>query len=156
MDSIGYQEAIRDLAKAQAKVLLSYGQQAPSKLEEWIAEYLEKLPAHHIVDTSRDHDLVKRHVHNSEPTATGMYLKLIHGRTTIDEVLSDWGPDGPWIGPLKWFHCTYMADIGIGFVDGEELVPTGPTEYPPAPIYLGHNMIYYDGMYYGDWELQYV
>jgi hypothetical protein len=83
-----------------------------------------------------------------------MYLKLLHGRESADEEMNDWGSDGPWIGPLKWFHCTYLSDIGFGFTGGEELTTLSHSIDVPFPIYLCQGMIYYDGMYYGDWELQ--
>ena len=154
MDTVDYQRAIRGLAKAQTTALLSYGQESPAKIEKLIVEYLKRLPTDAILESSRDHELFNRHAHISEPTASGMYLKLIHGRKPIDEALKNWGRDGPWIGPLKWFHCTYMTDIGIGFMDGEEFGPNGPAAYPCAPIYFSENLIYFDGVHYGDWELQ--
>ena len=50
-----------------------------------------------------------------------MYLKLLYGRDMADEEMDDWGPDGPWIGPLNYFHCTYLSDIGIGFAGGRRI-----------------------------------
>jgi hypothetical protein len=151
-----YQTAVRLLAKEQTDALLSGGQAARSKLEALITNYLGTLPAIQIATTAREYQLIERHVRHAEPTVAGLYLKLLHGRKTVDEPMDDWGADGPWIGPLKWFHCTYMTDIGIGFVDGEEIGPSRPIEYLPAPIHFRDGLMYFSGMYYGDWELQHV
>lgn len=146
--------AITRLAKAKATELLSYGEDMPSKLEEFVARYLSALPSVSLLTAFDYHEIVKRHAYQSEPPAPGMYLKLLHGRTAIDETMNDWGPDGPWIGPLRWFHCSYLNWISMGFVDGQEFVSSCSADNLPAPIYFLAEMIYFDGMYYGDWELQ--
>jgi len=50
----------------------------------------------------------------------GLYLHLFHGRDTADEVLEDWGFQGPHIGPLKYVHTTYRDDIKFQFESPED------------------------------------
>lgn len=68
--------------------------------------------------------------------------------------MDDWGPDDPWIGPLKWFHCTYLSSVGLGFEDGSEIGTLMLNESFPPPLFLFEGMLFLNGMYYGDWELQ--
>ena len=151
---IDYSSALVHVAKAQLKAILSGGDGFQDRLESLIQGNLKRCPQDFILAAATNHEILKRHTHNLKPTEPGMYLKLLHGRTVADEELDDWGPDGPWIGPLKWFHCTYLSDIGIGFAGGEELTSQSYSVEIPSPIYLYQEMIYYDGMYYGSWELQ--
>jgi hypothetical protein len=51
------------------------------------------------------------------------YLMLWHGRTDREEEMNNWGENGPVFGPFPFFHLTYKCGI-----------------------------VYYDGMYYGDWS----
>jgi hypothetical protein len=153
MDDVKYQTAIKQLAKAHADILFSYGDAAQEKLEELFIKSLRGLPEGRVIEKHLDHEVLRRHAH-SPPTEPGTYLKLLHGRETLDEVMDDWGPDGPWIGPLEWFHCTYMKSISLGFTDGETVECLIQNETPVAPIFLAYDMIYFDGMYYGDWEIQ--
>jgi hypothetical protein len=66
------------------------------------------------------------------------YLKLFHGRKK-DEELDDWGENGPIFGPYPYFHTTYATDIKFG------------DEF--NTLYIVDDMVYYDGMYYGDWSV---
>ena len=151
---IDYSSALENLAKAQVKAMLSLGEEFQERLKSLIQGHLKCRPQDFIFATAAGHELLKRHIHVPKPTVPGMYLKLLHGRAAADEEMDDWGADGPWIGPLKWFHCTYLSDIGIGFDGGEELVSQSYNVEIPSPIYLYQEMIYCDGMYYGSWELQ--
>lgn len=85
----------------------------------------------------------------AEPKTPGMYLQLLHGRKSPDEQLDDWGPDGPCFGPLSWVHITYLTSINVGV--SEQSI--GPMVGAPDPMYFVDDLLYYDGMYYGDWEL---
>ncbi len=152
--SADYTNALARLVKVQATAILSSGDGLKTRLESLIQGYLRNRPEDYIFMALEEYEVLKRHTHNFMPTIPGMYLKLLHGRVSVDEELDDWGPDGPWIGPLNWFHCTYLSDIGIGFVGGEELTSLSYSIEVPSPIYLCQEMIYHDGMYYGDWELQ--
>ncbi|MGA8147493.1 MAG: hypothetical protein WB870_07955 [Gallionellaceae bacterium] len=151
---IDYSSALTKVAKAQAMAILSGGEGLQERLEFIFQNHLKCRPQDFILAAAADYELVKRHTHELKPTAPGMYLKLLHGRAAADAEMDDWGKDGPWIGPLNWFHCTYLSDIGIGFAGGEELASQGYNIDIPSPIYLYQEMIYYDGMYYGSWELQ--
>lgn len=102
----------------------------------------------------RNYELIERHTSYEAPRESGIYLLLIHGRSPYDQELEDWGSDGPWIGPIKWFHCTYLKTFSLGFMNGDEYLATAPVNGIPAPIYFFEDMIYFDGIYYGDWELQ--
>jgi hypothetical protein len=79
----------------------------------------------------------------------GMYLHLFHGRKSPDEQLDDWGADGPYFGPLSCVHITYLS--GINIVIGKQ--STGPMLGALDPLHFVEDLLYYDGMYYGDWEL---
>jgi len=69
----------------------------------------------------------------------GVYLYLFHGRKSPEEQLEDWGDRGPVLGPFPFVHTTYCADIKCGY-EGEELQIVG-------------ELVYYDGVYYGDWSV---
>ncbi len=153
MDDMTYQAAIKQLAKAHADILFSYGEAAQEKLEELFNKSLRGLPEAWVIEKHLDHEILRRHAHTS-PTEPGTYLKLLHGRSTLDEEMNDWGADGPWIGPIEWFHCTYMTSISLGFMDGETVECLTQNETPVAPIFFAFDMIYFNGMYYGDWEIQ--
>ncbi|ODU49166.1 MAG: hypothetical protein ABS92_06605 [Thiobacillus sp. SCN 63-374] len=115
--------------------------------------YLRSIDPTDIFSTFSEHLLLKQHTHPATPNKPGLYLRLYHGRHAIDEALDNWGEDGPWIGPLKWFHCTYFHDFGIGFENGEELTDLASRFDAVPPMLFEHDMIYLDGMYYGCWEL---
>ena len=68
-----------------------------------------------------------------------LYLRLLHGRNSPDEEMSDWGFQGPVLGPLDYVHVTYSSHVNIG------------EEYDHLYIYEG--LLVYDEKYYGDWEV---
>ncbi len=67
------------------------------------------------------------------------YLMLWHGRANSDEELSTWGAAGPVFGPFPYFQMTYGIEIKFAREDGYRLS-------------VVHGLVYYDGMYYGDWS----
>lgn len=75
----------------------------------------------------------------------GLYLILIHGRHTPDEELDDWGFDGGYVGPLTWFHTTYLYHIRVGVGD----------QFDELEIPVVMDMISVNGKFYGDWEVTY-
>jgi len=156
MENTEYELAIRTLAHAQTEFFLSSGNEAVAKLEEWVVDSLRRIPAQRIYEALKIREILKAHVQTELPSQSGMYLKLLHGRASVDEEMDDWGTDGPWVGPLEWFHCTYMKGLGIGFSDGSELPSLYANDSPPSPMGLVSDMIYFEGMYYGDWELQQI
>lgn len=72
-----------------------------------------------------------------------VYLELFHGRNNPNQNLDDWGEEGPVFGPLNWVHTTYRYHIKLG-VPGHEGM---------AELFLFDDMIYYNGVYYGDWSI---
>lgn len=67
-----------------------------------------------------------------------VYIKLFHGRDTIDEQMQDWGYEGPTIGPFPYVHTTYASDIKCG----ENTV-----------FKVINDLFEYEGKYYGDWSV---
>ena len=68
-------------------------------------------------------------------------LELFHGRTSPDEDLNDWGSQGP-VFFVSWVHVTYTTVIRVGLPGDDE----GELAYV-------EDLIYYDGVYYGDWSV---
>ena len=68
-----------------------------------------------------------------------IYVRLYHGRKTAEDHLDDWGANGPIIGPvgITW---TYGSIKLHGEEDFSELI-------------MINDLIYFDGMYYGDFEI---
>jgi hypothetical protein len=64
-------------------------------------------------------------------------LKLFHGRNSPDEVLSDWGFDGPCLGPFEFLAFTY-GSLRLGTLDPEFYLQTVD------------DLFFYDGQFYGD------
>ena len=69
------------------------------------------------------------------------YLHLYHGRDNPQEELEDWGSKGPVFGPYESIQVTYGSHIkmhtGAGFDD----------------LVWQDELVYYDGIYYGDMEV---
>ncbi len=71
-----------------------------------------------------------------------VYIHLFHGRKTPGENLEDWGEQGPVLGPYTFMHTTYACDIRMGKEDGDT-----------DDLSIIGDLVYYDGMYYGDWTI---
>lgn len=149
-----YLQALNQLVDAQLLSLFTLGSGAEAELRKLIERNFRGCPDDYLISISDEFDLLKQHTLYNNPTIPGMYLKLLHGRTFVDQKLDSWGIDGPWIGPLEWFHCTYLTGIGIGFIGGDELSQMQFGDEYPSPMYFYKSFIYYDGQYYADWELQ--
>ncbi|MEK7468793.1 MAG: hypothetical protein AAB074_15565 [Planctomycetota bacterium] len=80
-----------------------------------------------------------------------VYLELFHGTETTDRSeLNDWGEQGPILGPLSYVHTTYAGDLKCCPLDGEGQ----PDECASADLQVTCEcLLYYDGMYYGDWSV---
>ena len=65
------------------------------------------------------------------------FLRLWHGRRSLDADLDGWGEDGPTFGPFPFFHMTYCSEIKFG--DG-------------LCLEVVDGLVFYDGVYYGDWS----
>lgn len=85
----------------------------------------------------------------------GLYLELLHGRSDPDAALENWGFGGPVIGPLVWFHTTYLHTLRILFVDAEDAEKFGlPNNHGDCHHLAIHDdMIEFSGNYYGDWSV---
>ncbi len=72
-----------------------------------------------------------------------LYIRLFHGRIDPEKEMDDWGTDGPIFGPYNFVHTTYKSYISLGKVDGN-----------CDSLYVHESdMIYYEGVYYGDWSV---
>lgn len=141
------------LAAERAKAICSRGKSADEEIFTLLEDFLSCESKDALALAVEDFELLQSHTFDTLPVNKGIYLKLLHGRCPSDQELDDWGDDGPWIGPLKWFHCTYLSTFCLGFASGEEYLSVADKKIP-APIYFYDGMIYYRGMYYGDWEIQ--
>ncbi|WP_127128010.1 hypothetical protein [Pseudoflavitalea rhizosphaerae] len=72
-----------------------------------------------------------------------LYLHLFHGRFDPSQEMDDWGFDGPVIGPVN-ISWTY----GNIKVHGENC-----TGFVELQFSIGGDLIYFDGSYYGDFEI---
>ena len=71
-----------------------------------------------------------------------VYIRLFHGRADKDKDMEDWGLDGPVFGPFEFVHTTYSFHVKLGKSDGNCF-----------EIHCFEDMLYYDGVYYGDWSV---
>lgn len=94
--------------------------------------------------------------YGSKPQKPGLYLGLFHGRHQKNEQMNSWGFDGPAIGPLKWCHTTYAADIKIEFERAADAVEYFGIEDEQFEMTIEGDMLVFGGMYYGDWTVYYV
>lgn len=80
-----------------------------------------------------------------------VYLELFHGTETIDRSdLDNWGERGPILGPLAYVHTTYAGDLKCCPIDDQG----EPDERATVDIQVTIDcLLYYDGMYYGDWSV---
>jgi len=69
-----------------------------------------------------------------------LYIRLFHGRRDPEQDMQDWGSDGPIFGPYEYVHITYKNYIRICNSDETS-----------DELYLSEDMLFYDGVYYGDW-----
>lgn len=71
-----------------------------------------------------------------------LYIHLFHGRADPDATMTGWGEEGPLLGPFEWVQVTYFQTVRCGLADGNEV---WLTRYD--------DMVFYDGMYYGDFDV---
>lgn len=69
-------------------------------------------------------------------------VELFHGRTSPDENLETWGRQGP-VFLVKYVHVTYLCDIKLGI----------PQPAGDGDLRFVGDLVYYDGIYYGDWSV---
>lgn len=70
-----------------------------------------------------------------------LYLRLFHGRVDPSDVLTDWGTDGPTIGPFDTFHTTYCESLALW---NDETCFELSTE---------KSLVHFGGVFYGDLEI---
>ena len=71
-----------------------------------------------------------------------LYIRLFHGRTDPRQNMDDWGIDGPVFGPYKFVHTTYKNYLRLCNHDDNCF-----------ELYLSDDLLFYDGIYYGDWSV---
>ncbi len=96
--------------------------------------------------------------YGEQPAKVGLYLALLHGRRSPRSKLSDWGFDGPLIGPLSWFHTIYATDIRIEFESScdEERFFIEPIHPDPHELASIDGLVEYGGNFFGDWTVLYI
>ena len=72
----------------------------------------------------------------------GIYIELFHGRADPFQDMEDWGEPGPVFGPVRFAHTTYACHIKLG-TDADD----------PQDLNVLGDMVYYDGIWYGDWSV---
>lgn len=85
----------------------------------------------------------------------GLYLGMMHGRDTPDENMSDWGFNGPVIGPLNYVHTTYGTELKLEFVDESDRIKYFGHRLMEVIDVHSDGMLMYGGKYYGDWTVFY-
>jgi hypothetical protein len=70
-----------------------------------------------------------------------LYLHLFHGRADPLDVLSDWGTDGPTIGPFDTLHVVYLSAVEL-HRDGVEF-----------ELSIRDGLVCFGGVFYGDYEV---
>lgn len=71
-----------------------------------------------------------------------LYIRLFHGRTDPNQDMDEWGSDGPVFGPYEFVHTTYTTIVRLGKPDSN-----------CDELFMTDDMLYYDGIYYGDWSV---
>ena len=69
-------------------------------------------------------------------------IELFHGRRSPDEHLEDWGLQGP-VFLVDYVHVTYAGDLKLGLPE-----PAGDGD-----LHYVQDLVYYGGIYYGDWSV---
>src|SRR5437870_1469940 len=69
-------------------------------------------------------------------------LELFHGRTDPTAAMDNWGSQGP-VFLVRYVHNTYHADLKLGIPE-----PAGDGD-----LKIEDGLVYYDGIYYGDWSV---
>jgi hypothetical protein len=77
--------------------------------------------------------------------ATGLYLQLLHGRNQLDQEMTDWGFDGPTLGPLKFVQGIYLDHLRIEYAETEQSIRIEYTE----------DCLIYDSKYFGQYTVFY-
>lgn len=95
-------------------------------------------------------------IYGDAPAKPGMYLGLLHGRDHPNAQMDGWGFNGPLIGPLRWYHTTYLHDIKIEFESDVDAALYFDHAYASAELGTHGDLLILDDKYYGDWTVFYV
>jgi hypothetical protein len=79
-------------------------------------------------------------------------IKLFNGRHRPDEVLHDWGMDGPLL-EIKWLHTTYMTTFVLGLPSASACQFLDNWEKGRQDGVFVEGMFHYDGVFYGDYTI---
>lgn len=107
--------------------------------------------------------------------AADLYLKLYHGRDTVEEEMDDWGFEGPTLGPFRSIVITYMGTIKISmerkafkaafpevFAEWEakgysnaagDYDPTDGRSWVDEILFPIEDLIEFQGKFYGDFAI---
>jgi hypothetical protein len=103
-------------------------------------------------DTSMHRELP---LYGTEPAEPGLYLGLFHGRNDPTDQMTDWGFNGPLIGPLTFVHTTYTSNIKLDFVSDNDAKRYFPNQTDHM-LTVSDDMVLFDSKFYGDWTVFYV
>lgn len=100
-----------------------------------IAEYYQ-----YLIDTIKKQLDIQQN--NNKGKNNVFYVTLLHGRKTPTEQTNEKGLQGPTFGPYQEIHSTYNRELIF-------LCPCSPSNR----FSVVEGLIYYDGIYYGDWAV---
>lgn len=93
-----------------------------------------------------------------------MRLHLFHGRSTPEQVLQGWGPDGPTLERVASLYVTYLSTVRIVFACEQAMREArDATGWPvfdhrrnmlEAPVVEDLIHAPHLGLYFGDWRLE--
>lgn len=93
--------------------------------------------------------------YGTKPDRPGLYLGLFHGRHDPNDQMTDWGFNGPLIGPLSFVHTTYTNNIKLGFESNADAKRYFPTQIEHV-LTVSDDMVLFNSKFYGDWTVFYV
>lgn len=129
-----------------------------------VAEQIDECPVDLARATLVGH---ARHAQPDPRSEKALYLRLFHGRRDPAENLEERGSDGPIIGPLAFVHTTYMCDVKFACPPAvmERFFPAIMADWRMRKLSSVHaplcdwqfdiveDLIFYEGVYYGDWTV---
>ena len=87
---------------------------------------------------------IERHLNRNaaspQKNTIKIYITLAHGRMTPNEGMDEMGSVGPTFGPYLEVYVSYSI-ISL----------LRPNQSTSDVLYINNGLIYYDGIYYGDW-----
>lgn len=89
-----------------------------------------------------------------QPEEIVLAIKLFHGRQRPDEELSEWGENGPLLR-IEYLHVIYFTTFQLGTPDNDEVWLEDWVHGKQDGV-LVDGLFYYDGMFYGDWNILHV